>query len=214
MAVDPILRLTKPAVLDCLTEAATLVHTIVPERYKLGNNNVLGIILHSVHIVVGSAGKLFVCDKGSGDQDSKLVQVKRHYPCDVAILEDHLSTPMSLTYTERVVYLAETKGDCRFYYLETRVQLKVHKLKVAELISELQSRNLPTNAEKSVLQQHLQGHLNQQAAVNDSNTLVKVSNQHVLNHSERGICASCQPNIGKKDINIVQLLFNALQEAV
>ena len=107
-----------------IREAATLVHTIVPERYKLGNNNVLGIILHSVDIVVASAGKLLVCDKGSGDQDGKLVQVKRHYPCDVAILEDHLSTPMSLTYTDGVVYVAETKADCRIYDLQNRVQLK------------------------------------------------------------------------------------------
>ena len=101
-----------------------MVHTIVPERYKLGNNDVLGIILHSVDIVVGSAGKLLVCDKGSGDQDGKLVQIYWHYPCDVAILEDHLSTPMSLTYTDGVVYVAETKADCRIYDLQNRVQLK------------------------------------------------------------------------------------------
>ena len=85
---------------------------------------------------------------------------------------------------DRVVYVAETKADRRCYDLENRVQLKVHKLKVTELISELQSRNLPTNAKES-------GHLDQQAAVNNSNTLVKVTNQHVLNHSKRGRCASC-----------------------
>ncbi len=62
---------------------------------------------------------LLVCDKGSGDQDNKLVHIKLHYPCDVTVLEEHLSSPMSLT------YMAETNADHICYFkLKDKVRIK------------------------------------------------------------------------------------------
>ena len=39
MAVEPIVRLTRPTVLDVLEEVAFVVHTVAPEKYRFWKSN-------------------------------------------------------------------------------------------------------------------------------------------------------------------------------
>ena len=39
MAVEPIVRLTRPTVLNVLEEVAFVVHTVVPEKYRFWKSN-------------------------------------------------------------------------------------------------------------------------------------------------------------------------------
>ncbi len=106
--------------------------------------------------------------------------------------------------------MAEINADCiRYFDLEDKVKIKMHKLKVIELINELQSRNLPTGGKKSVLQDRLQGYLDQQAQVDASNTLMNVTKPTCIeSYTKRDAVYLVYPMPETKDIQIVQLLFN------
>ena len=98
MSVEPILGLASPEVINHVHFAAIVVHTIVPETYKLSTSNMPGIVVHSIDICLGSTGMLLLVDVGKDVSSGTLIKVRLHYPADVNVLAKQLSSPFSVTY--------------------------------------------------------------------------------------------------------------------
>ena len=161
MSVEPILRLASPEVVHQIEVAEYVIHTLVPETYKLWKSNMPGVVVHPVDICIGSTGKLLIVDRGEDENSGTLVEVRLHYPADIHVLATKLSSPSSVTYLDGVAYIAEKSANCITYFdLANKVKLKVSKLSRAELVMQLEARNMPTDGYKKDLQHRLQEYLN------------------------------------------------------
>ena len=59
MAVEPIIRLSNPEVLDTLKEVNKVVHQLIPEKYCFSENNQAGMFPHPIAITCSQQGKFF-----------------------------------------------------------------------------------------------------------------------------------------------------------
>jgi len=59
MAVEPIVRLTGPEVIEVLSKVSLVVHTLVPEKYTFWTSNQQGVCCHPVAICPGPLGSQF-----------------------------------------------------------------------------------------------------------------------------------------------------------
>ena len=50
MAVEPIVRLTRPEVIEALSKVSLVAHTLVPEKYRFWTSNQQGVCCHPVAI--------------------------------------------------------------------------------------------------------------------------------------------------------------------
>ena len=62
MAVDPIIRLSSPEVLDTLKDVSNVVHQLVPEKYRFSESNKAGMFPHPIAITYGQEGKFYFLD--------------------------------------------------------------------------------------------------------------------------------------------------------
>ena len=108
-----------------------------------------GIVVHPIDICLGSTVKLLLVDVGKDDSSGTLIEVRLHYPADVKVLAKQLSSPSSVTYLDGVAYVAEKAANCISYFdLDKKVKLNISKLSCAQLVMELEKRNMPTNGYK------------------------------------------------------------------
>ena len=185
MSVDPILRLSSQEVIASVKEAEYIVHTLVPETYKMWNSNMPGVIMHPLDICLGPTGKVLVVDSEGGS----IAEVKLHYPPDVKVLARDLSSPVAITFIDDIIYVAlKGPANCiKFLDPDNKVKLKVMKLTVANLQLELAKRNLPTVGKKCELQIRLKDHLNtQDGTENPENIVVHVDMPSALTSFKEG----------------------------
>lgn len=62
MAVEPIIRITRPDVLKVLEEVKFVVHTIVPEKYRFWKSNLAGVCPRPIAVCPGPQGSLLILD--------------------------------------------------------------------------------------------------------------------------------------------------------
>ena len=86
MAVEPIIKLSKPEVLRVLDTVECVVYTIVPERYTYWKTNLPGICKHPTSVCMGQTGHLLVLDAVS-NTETAILQVRLHYPADVTVVK-------------------------------------------------------------------------------------------------------------------------------
>ncbi|KAJ7351697.1 hypothetical protein OS493_035957 [Desmophyllum pertusum] len=116
MAVDRILLLTTPELLDVLKSVDRVVYTIVPEKYRMWLKQ----------------------------SPCKLLLVRLHSPADVTVLVEDLQNAKSVAFTNGVAYCTEPSSKrIRFAAVERNVKLKVSTLKKkADLQAKLQEFHL------------------------------------------------------------------------
>ena len=79
MAVEPIVRLTRPEVREVLSEVSLVVHTLVPEKYRFWTSNQQGICCHSVAICPGPIGSILALDYVFNTSYSRLLKIRLHH---------------------------------------------------------------------------------------------------------------------------------------
>ena len=62
MAVEPIVRLTRPEVIEVLSKVSLVVHTLVPEKYRFWTSNQQEVCCHPVAICPGPPDSILVLD--------------------------------------------------------------------------------------------------------------------------------------------------------
>lgn len=163
MAVDPILLLTTPELLDVLQSVNRVVYMIVPEKYRMWSSNRPGMYPHPLSVTCGPFGKLLVVDFDPLKNTSKLLLVRLHSPADVIVLVEDLQNAKSVAFSNGVAFCTEPSSkSIRFVAVERNVTLKVSTLKKKEeLQAKLQEFHLSTEGTVAQLRERLKKHLDE-----------------------------------------------------
>ena len=73
-AVEPIVRLTRPKVLDLLADVKFVVHTLAPPKYRFWKENTAGACPRPVAVTPGPQGIILVLDYDFEPPFSRLLQ--------------------------------------------------------------------------------------------------------------------------------------------
>ena len=157
MAVEPILKISQPKVIEILDHIPYVCSTIVPETYKYWKNNSVGQIKMPISICCGRAGNLVVLENHDGK--GQLYEIQLHYPANVTLLKKGFIAPKCCTYVNGVVYIAEPE-KIKFLDLQCKVKLNPAKLKSKKsLVDELAKRNLEHTGTIASMRMRLKNHL-------------------------------------------------------
>ena len=134
VAVDPILELASPA----LVEVGIVSHTLVPERIKWTEDNIIGQYPHPVDIDTDGSGFLYMLDLNTETNDSRVVQLQLHNPVRCKVIKENLPAAQSVCVFNRCVFVATSDGlvfidpydQCKFSISGTKAVLKA---KIEEL---------------------------------------------------------------------------------
>ena len=75
MAVEPLVRLTRPEVIEVLSKMSLVVHTLVPEKYRFWTSNQQGVCCHPVAICPGPLGSILALDYDLNTSCSRLLKI-------------------------------------------------------------------------------------------------------------------------------------------
>lgn len=96
MAVDPVIHLSSPEVLHTLKEVSTVVHQLVPEKYRFSESNKVGMFPHPVAITCGQEGKFFFLDHNAHKRSTRLVEADLHNPVRLKVVKKEIPMAQSL----------------------------------------------------------------------------------------------------------------------
>ena len=161
MAVEPIIRLTRPEVLKVLEDVKFVVHTIVPEQYRFWKSNQRGICPHPIAVSEGPTGSILALDYNFETGLSRLLTIRLHQPADVSVVRDGLKDARNLCFIDGIAFLCERgKSTISFVDFEGKVKISTKSLKRrAELLRHLEALSLPTDGTVPVLRERLKDHL-------------------------------------------------------
>ena len=103
MDVDTVLEICSPEVRKGLHRVNWIVHTLVPEVYRLYDRNKEGVLKRPVSVCPASWGTLLVADKEKG----KIFSARLHYPVDVVEIVAGLSCPVAITYSHGLLLITD-----------------------------------------------------------------------------------------------------------
>lgn len=158
MDVNCILHLSKESVLARLQTVDCVVHSVLPDSYKISDTNQIGLYPHPVAICSGEHGKLLVLDYSPSKNVTRLLEVRLHVPADVKVVGECYGGAKSIAYCDGIAYVSCPSG-IHLFPLSKNPVLQLKKLKKVELITELQTRDLETQGTVSVLRERLSKHL-------------------------------------------------------
>ena len=107
MAVEPIVRLTRPDVLEVLKDVQLVAHTIVPEKYRFWKTNQSGVCNRPIAVTRGPHGFLLALDFDFKSCKAKLLTVHLHHPADVSIKKEGYDDARDVCYNNGVALVAE-----------------------------------------------------------------------------------------------------------
>ena len=84
MAIDPIIGLTRPEVIEVLQKVELVVHTIVPEKYRFWASNQQGVCKYPVALSPGPIGNILTIEYDFSSSSSRLLKTRLHQPAEVS----------------------------------------------------------------------------------------------------------------------------------
>lgn len=154
MDINCILHLSKESVLARLRTVDRVVHSVLPDSYKISETNKVGLYPHPVATCPGEHGKLLVLDYAPLKNFTRLLVVRLHVPADVKVVGECHSAAKSLAYCDGIAYVSCPTG-IQLFSIAKKPTLQVKNLKKVELTSELQKRGLDTLGTVPVLRERL-----------------------------------------------------------
>ena len=137
LSLEPIVRLTRPSVLDVLKGIRLVIHTIVPEKYRFWKSNQSSVCKRPIALEIGPQGKVLALDYDFDSRESRLVELRLHRPVDVNVRKEVFKYARDLCFTNGMVFVAE-RGSSAIHFIELKgeVLLKPKRLKSrADLLS-------------------------------------------------------------------------------
>ena len=132
MDINCILHLSKEAVLARLRTVDRVVHSVLPDSYKISDTNKVGLYPHPVAICPGEQGKLLVLDYAPLKNLTRLLEVRLHVPADVKVVEECHGAAKSLAYCDGIAYVSCPSG-IQLFSLTKKPTLQPKGLKKVEL---------------------------------------------------------------------------------
>ena len=157
MAVEPIVRLTRPEVIQVLESIAFVVHSIVPEKYRYWKSNLPGACSHPVAICPGPLGIIFVLDYDFISCSTRLLRIRLHQPADVFEEKKGYKDARDVCFSCGVVFVIERGNKAiRFIDMNGTVKLYPNSLRSrTELESRLRAYHLSLEGSVTTLRQRL-----------------------------------------------------------
>ena len=118
------MRLTRTLVLEVLRGISLVVHTIVPEKYRVWKTNQSGVCKRPIAVESGPQGKVLVFDYDFQSRETCLVEL-RLQPVDISVRKETFKDAKELCFTNGIVSVSELgSGAIRIIDLEGKVCLK------------------------------------------------------------------------------------------
>lgn len=149
MDVNCILHLSTERVLNHLQTIDRVVHSVVPDTYKISDTNKVGLYPHPITLCNGEHGRLLVLDYVPTKNLTRLLEARLHVPADVSVIGECSGISKSLAYCNGIAYACHNAGVQ--YFPVTKTNLKVRSLKKDDLIAELKKRNLESEGGVAIL---------------------------------------------------------------
>ena len=135
--VESILQISNKKVTAVLDKVKAVTHTVVPEKYRVTEDNKRGVLRKPIGVCRGPMGHIFVSDFEHG----KVVKIRaNHYPANVSVEMDSLKFPVGVAMYEDVLYCAESGRDAiAFKDLTGETVIDVQRMSVSKIKEKLSS---------------------------------------------------------------------------
>ena len=161
MAVEPIIRLTRPDVFKVLQDVTLVVHTIVPEQYRFWKSNQRGVCPPPISVSNGPTSSILALDYNFETFSSRLLKIRLYQPADVSVVRDGMSDARDLCFIDGIAFVCKRgKSAISFVDFDGKVRICTKSLKRrADFLSHLKALSLSTEGTVPVLRQRLNDHL-------------------------------------------------------
>ncbi|MES9881338.1 MAG: hypothetical protein ABW185_10700 [Sedimenticola sp.] len=159
MDVDCILHLTKDSVLETLNSVGRVVHSIVPDEFKISSTNKVGMYPHPISVICGTYGKVLVLDYQPMKKTTRVLEVRLHIPADVQVLHEYKDA-RSIAFVNGIIYVCLHANSICMYPL--KIKPAVNKMTKGQLKDALGSKTMPGTVAQ--LRQSLKSKLEKQEA--------------------------------------------------
>ena len=112
-------KLAQKEVLDILEEVDYVVHPLVPERWRVFDENKEGVIKTPIAVCFGTISQLLVLDKHT----SSIYALRLHYPVQVKQLYKDLNNSHDISYSDGLLFVGAEDG---VYYIDHNKALSVN----------------------------------------------------------------------------------------
>jgi hypothetical protein len=96
MDVNSVIKISSNQVLDVLRKIGYAVHDIVPEKYRLTEDNKPGMFPHPVAIEFDDNGYFVFADYDPPSKTSRIVKCRLHNPGNFQVIQDDIRECMSM----------------------------------------------------------------------------------------------------------------------
>ena len=146
MAVESITRLCSPAVLKVLSSTKSVVHTLIPDKFRPIDSNKAGLYPHPIFICLGPNGKFFFIDYSPLKKETKVCLADLHNPVCGSVVKSGLSNAKSMLYLNGkgvALVVEQGKKTVTVVEVEGKITLKPSNLKTKKSLQDaLQCRGL------------------------------------------------------------------------
>ena len=136
--VDSLLQISQEDVCKVISENVSLVtHTVVPEKFRLCEDNKKGVLKTPISVALGSLGNIFVSDIVQG----KVFKVRAsHYPAGVTVEADSLDNPTGIALYNNFLFVVESAANSIYFKdLVGTTIVNVNMLTVKQLKDKIRS---------------------------------------------------------------------------
>ena len=106
MDVNCMLHLSRESVLAHLQTVDCVVHSVLPDSYKISGTNQVGLYPHPVAICFGEHRKLLVLDYSPSRNLTRLLKVRLHVPADIRVVGECYWGAKSIVYCNGITYVS------------------------------------------------------------------------------------------------------------
>lgn len=151
--MESLVQISSQNVQNILGAIDGITHTIVPEKFRVCDDNKPGVLEHPVGICGGPLGNMFISDIRRGT----VFKIRTsHYPAEVQAIITKLDTPLGLEYFNGILYVAECgKNQIIYKDLEGCQILDPVKMTVIKMKNKLKELDLWQNAYNSYKKEDL-----------------------------------------------------------
>ncbi|XP_014671541.1 PREDICTED: uncharacterized protein LOC106812223 [Priapulus caudatus] len=174
MAVDVVLHLTKDTVLNTLRSIDLVVHDLVPERYRLQDDNKPGMYPHPIDVEYDQHGSILFLDYNPMKKTSKLLKGRLHNPVQVQVLKDDLKDAWSITLAGGICFICHKDERISFVEVHDKVAIRLSSLvSKASVYEHLVAIGLPHHGTMADMKRRLGMHISRKDTEYNESTLTR-----------------------------------------
>ncbi|CAG2235332.1 unnamed protein product [Mytilus edulis] len=150
MDVDASLEISSKPVRNIVSGIKTITHTIIPEKYRLYEDNKKGTLSSPIAVCITENGMLLIADAAKG----KLFSARLHYPVDVVEITGKLNHPIGVAYTKEVIYVSDLTEKAIFFLdLKGNSVYDPDRMTIKQLQKALKDQGLWENKDRTLRKQ-------------------------------------------------------------